>query len=84
MVLAVVVNERYESAYDKSGYVLPFGVFDNEEKAKEIYDIEKQKESSPYEDEDILICKEVELNKPIKNTWENWKENIFLSYWFCE
>ena len=84
MVLAVVVNESNNGAYDKSGSVLPFGVFETKEKAKELFEIEKEKEDSIYADNDILVCNEVEMNHPIEITNENWKEKVLLSYWHCE
>ena len=84
MVFAAVVNETHDGPWEFSGSVLPFGVFDSEEKAQELFDLEKKKKNSVYTDEDILVCYEVELNKPIKVTHENWQEKVLLSYWHCE
>jgi hypothetical protein len=84
MVFAAIVNETHDGPWESSGSVLPFGVFDSEEKAQELFDLEKKKKNSVYTDEDILVCYEVELNKPIKVTHENWQEKVLLSYWHCE
>ena len=84
MVFAAVVNETHDGPWESSGSVLPFGVFDNEEKAQEMFEKERKKANSVYMEEDVLVCHEVEMNKPIKVTNKNWQEKVLLSYWHCE
>lgn len=61
MVLATIV-EDYIGSYEISGQVLPFGVFDNEDLAKAMFD-DFIKENPIYS-EYTLDTREVELNKP--------------------
>jgi hypothetical protein len=61
MVLATIVEDE-RGLYEISGEVLPFGVFDNEDIAKSMFD-DFIKENSRYSNH-MLDVREVELNKP--------------------
>lgn len=79
MILATIFEDCHGS-YEISGEVWPFGVFENEMKAKQAF--ETFVKHNPRFNKHILDVREVELNKLYDATSKN--AIPIVTWWYCE